>query len=46
MATDPITAPTHKRGRKLYGAVVGALAVTIRTFSNFREGAMFAVSDG
>lgn len=43
MATDPITAPTHKRAKILYGAVVGALAVTIRTFSNFREGAMFAV---
>lgn len=43
MATDPITAPAQKTAKVLYGVLIGGLAITIRTFSNFPEGAMFAV---
>lgn len=43
MATDPITAPRDQWGQICYGALIGFLAVIIRTFSNFREGAMFAI---
>lgn len=43
MATDPITAPTNRTAKILYGLLIGALTITIRTFANFREGAMFAV---
>ena len=43
MATDPITAPRDKTAQIFFGALIGLLALTIRSFSNFREGAMFAV---
>lgn len=43
MATDPITAPRDKLAQILYGVLIGLLAITIRTFSAFREGAMFAI---
>ncbi|NMB00562.1 MAG: RnfABCDGE type electron transport complex subunit D [Firmicutes bacterium] len=43
MATDPITAPRDRSAQVFYGALIGLLAITIRTFSVFREGAMFAI---
>lgn len=43
MATDPITAPRDKTAQVFFGVLIGLLALTIRTFSVFREGAMFAV---
>jgi Na+-transporting NADH:ubiquinone oxidoreductase subunit B len=43
MATDPITAPRDRLAQIVYGALIGFLAITIRTFSVFREGAMFAI---
>lgn len=43
MATDPVTAPANKTAKIVYGLLIGSLAITIRTFANFREGAMFAV---
>ncbi|HKM42777.1 MAG TPA: RnfABCDGE type electron transport complex subunit D [Limnochordia bacterium] len=43
MATDPITAPRDKVAQIFFGSLVGLFALTIRTFSNFPEGAMFAV---
>lgn len=43
MATDPITAPRDQVAQIYYGVLIGLLTVTIRTFSVFREGAMFAI---
>lgn len=43
MATDPISAPRDKVAQIFFGVLVGLLALTIRTFSVFREGAMFAI---
>jgi len=43
MATDPITAPRDKTAQIFFGVLMGLLALTIRTFSVFREGAMFAI---
>ncbi|NMB20966.1 MAG: RnfABCDGE type electron transport complex subunit D [Firmicutes bacterium] len=43
MATDPITAPRDKVAQIFFGVLVGLFALSIRTFSNFPEGAMFAV---
>ena len=43
MATDPISAAQTQGGRWVYGAVVGALIVLIRTFAIWPEGTMFAI---
>ena len=43
MATDPVSAPTHNISKILYGALIGLLAVVIRSFSIFTEGIMFAI---
>ncbi len=43
MATDPITAPRDKTSQIFFGVLIGLLALIIRTFANFPEGAMFAV---
>lgn len=43
MATDPITAPRDKTAQIFFGVLIGLIALTIRTFANFPEGAMFAV---
>lgn len=43
MATDPISASQTQGGRWVYGALVGALTVLIRTFSIWPEGTMFAI---
>jgi electron transport complex protein RnfD len=43
IATDPVTAPVSGRGRLLYGLGCGLLVYVIRTWSNYPEGAAFAV---
>lgn len=44
MATDPVTAARTERGKIIYGFLVGAICVLIRTYNNgYPEGAMLAV---
>lgn len=44
MATDPVTAARTGTGKWIYGFLVGAVAVLIRTYNNgYPEGAMLAV---
>lgn len=43
IATDPVTAATSPRGRIIFGAIIGALAYTIRTWGSFPDGIAFAV---
>ncbi|ADN01285.1 RnfABCDGE type electron transport complex subunit D [Spirochaeta thermophila] len=43
MATDPVTAPNNPRAHWLYGLLIGAVVVLVRTFSLFSEGTSFAV---
>ena len=44
MATDPITAARTNPGKYIYGFLVGAVAIIIRTYNNgYPEGAMLAV---
>lgn len=44
MATDPVTAARTKTGKWIYGALIGIIAILIRTYNNgYPEGAMLAV---
>lgn len=44
MATDPVTACRTDAGKWIYGLLIGAMAVIIRTYNNgYPEGAMLAV---
>jgi Na+-transporting NADH:ubiquinone oxidoreductase subunit B len=44
MATDPVTSARTNTGKYIYGALVGIIAVLIRTYNNgYPEGAMLAV---
>ena len=44
MATDPVTAARTKTGKWVYGILIGAIAILIRTYNNgYPEGAMLAV---
>jgi len=43
IATDPVTAPSARRARLLYGAGIGALTFVLREFSAYPEGIAFAV---
>lgn len=43
MATDPITSPYTRRGRLIYGLIIGSLVVVIRLFGNLPEGMVFAL---
>lgn len=44
MATDPVTAARTNAGKWIYGFIIGAMAVVIRTYNNgYPEGAMLAV---
>lgn len=43
IATDPVTASTTPKGRLIYGFLIGALIVIIRTFGNYPDGVAFAV---
>ncbi len=46
MATDPVSAPKRQPSHYIYGALIGASAVIIRTFSAFPEGTSFAILFG
>jgi Na(+)-translocating NADH:ubiquinone oxidoreductase B subunit len=43
MATDPVTSPTTKGGKWLYGALIGIVTVLIRNFTGYVEGVTFAI---
>ncbi|MDD2375091.1 MAG: RnfABCDGE type electron transport complex subunit D [Eubacteriales bacterium] len=43
MATDPISAPKQETSKYIYGALIGVVAIIIRSFSLFTEGIMFAI---
>jgi electron transport complex protein RnfD len=43
VVTDPVTHPASHRGQWLFGALVGALTVLIRTFGSQPDGIAFAV---
>ena len=43
MVTDPVTSPTTKFGRILYGTLVASIACLIRLFGAFPEGVAFAI---
>ena len=46
MLTDPITSPTTKAGRYLYGIVVAILVALIRIFGAYPEGVAFSLLIG
>lgn len=46
MVTDPISAPNKPGAQWLYGILIGAMVVLVRTFSLFSEGTSFAVLMG
>ncbi len=46
MATDPISAPKRTTSKWVYGIVIGATTVIIRTFSLFPEGTSFGIFIG
>ena len=43
MATDPVTTPTTKRGRYIFGIGCGVLTMIIRYFSGLGEGVMYSI---
>ena len=43
MATDPVTTPTTKRGRYIFGIGCGVLIMIIRYFSGLPEGSMYSI---
>ncbi|MCY4339361.1 MAG: RnfABCDGE type electron transport complex subunit D [Gammaproteobacteria bacterium] len=43
IATDPVTAPTTRRGRLLYGALIGLLICLLRNWGVYPDGVAFAV---
>ncbi len=46
MATDPVSAPKRPASHYIYGALIGATVVVIRSFSAFSEGTSFAILFG
>ncbi|NLW85340.1 MAG: RnfABCDGE type electron transport complex subunit D, partial [Planctomycetes bacterium] len=43
IATDPVSSPLTPKGRFIFGAGVGALAMLMRSLSAYPEGVMFSV---
>lgn len=43
MATDPVSSSSTPQGKWIYGILIGALTLIIRSFSLFAEGMMFAI---
>lgn len=46
MATDPVSAPKKESSQWIYGILIGAVTVVVRTFSLFPEGTSFGVLMG
>lgn len=46
MSTDPVSGPNRPLAQYLYGFLIGAVSMTIRTFSGFPEGTSFAIMLG
>jgi len=43
MATDPVTSPVTKKGRWIFGAGCGLIAMTIRLWGGLPEGVMYSI---
>lgn len=43
MITDPVTSPTTRPGRIIYGCIIGVLVVLIRIFGAYPEGMAFSI---
>lgn len=43
VATDPVTAPASARGRIVFGALIGVLLFSIRSFGAYADGIAFAI---
>ena len=43
MATDPVSSPSTKEGKWVYGILIGVITILIRNFSGYVEGMMFAI---
>ncbi|MFW6006077.1 MAG: RnfABCDGE type electron transport complex subunit D [Candidatus Bipolaricaulota bacterium] len=43
MATDPVSSPTTKEAKWVYGVFLGVMTVSIRAFSGYPEGVMFSI---
>jgi len=43
IATDPVSAATTNRGRLIFGAGIGLLTYSIRTWGGYPDGLAFAV---
>lgn len=43
MVTDPVTSPSTKEGKIIYGILIGVLTVVIRAFAVFPGGVMFSI---
>lgn len=43
MVTDPVSAPNKPASQWVYGIVIGATSILIRTFAGFPEGTSFAI---
>ncbi len=43
MATDPVTSPSTKAGKWMYGFIIGLSALLIRNLTGYVEGMMFAI---
>ncbi|MFW6337418.1 MAG: RnfABCDGE type electron transport complex subunit D [Alkalispirochaetaceae bacterium] len=46
MSTDPVSGPNRPLAQYLYGFLIGAVSMTIRTFSGFPEGTSFGIMMG
>lgn len=46
MVTDPVTSPVTRKGRYIYGFIIGALVFIIRIYAALPEGVVFALLIG
>jgi electron transport complex protein RnfD len=43
MATDPVTSPVTKKGRYIFGILIGVMVITIRIWGGLPEGVMYSI---
>lgn len=43
MVTDPVTCPSTKTGKYIYGLLIGVITILIRNLGGYAEGIMFAI---